>query len=83
MITHNFKDHWVRGCRDIPWRGREVWRGRQLWETDRAEEIGKPRPDLGVVGCSIPAGLIVALPLSHQCDMGRVPACLVPAFPER
>lgn len=31
---------------------------RRLWETDRAEEIGKPRPDPGAVGCGIPAGLM-------------------------
>uniref|UniRef100_A0A667FQX8 Aquaporin-1 n=1 Tax=Lynx canadensis TaxID=61383 RepID=A0A667FQX8_LYNCA len=85
VITHNFKNHWVRGL-TIP-REVEVPNGssnstlqrppssQRLWETDRAKEIGKPRPDMGVVGSDFRLGCCLPASQRHpiQGDLGRAP----------
>ena len=85
VITHNFKDHWVRGL-TIPWEV-EVPNGssnstlqrppssQRLWETDRAKEIGKPRPDMGVVGSDFRLGCCLPASQRHpiQGDLGQAP----------
>lgn len=98
VITHNFKDHWVRGL-SIPW-GVEGGFGSSnptlqgplpsQREPDQAKEIRKPRPDMGVVGPDLRPAAACSIrqcggehgPFPFWVAWGRLLALGVPAFPE-
>uniref|UniRef100_A0A8C0MSM3 Aquaporin-1 n=1 Tax=Canis lupus familiaris TaxID=9615 RepID=A0A8C0MSM3_CANLF len=70
VITHNFKDHWVRGRRDVPWTWweglvlngssnstlRRLLPSQRLWETDKAWKWGQQGLTWGWWGVTPQAG---------------------------